>query len=360
MKPTPPSTDVDRHSSELAAMRRMLAASEGTFSLGIAVCNSRSLQNHLIETLKKDRPGIAKLRVPPQTTDILAFAKTALDPKAPSPAALFLVELEESVPSGLEDYRVLRVLNASRERWRTAFSCPVVFWVPEYVAALVSARCPDFWSWKSHQFDFAVEPLSGASLATSHFSAGMSTSLSLDEKRLRLAELKQRVQEAGDPPARELADHVGEWLNEMGVIHCVLGEYRLSISVLERALGLWREIGDRWGEGAALGNLGNAYADLGDARKAIEFHEKALEIDREIGNRRGEGNALGNLGNAYAQLGDARKAIEFHEKALEIDREIGDRRGEGADLGNLGIAYRQLGDARRAIEFHEKALEIDR
>jgi hypothetical protein len=34
---------------------------------------------------------------------------------------------------------------------------------------------------------------------------------------------------------------------------------------------------------------------------------------REIGDRRGEGNALGNLGIAYADLGDARKAIDFYE-----------------------------------------------
>jgi tetratricopeptide (TPR) repeat protein len=72
-----------------------------------------------------------------------------------------------------------------------------------------------------------------------------------------------------------------------------------------------------------------------------------------IGDRRGEGNALGNLGLAYAALGEARRAIEFYEQALVIDREIGDRRGEGADLGNLGSAYFTLGEARRAIEFYE-------
>ena len=57
---------------------------------------------------------------------------------------------------------------------------------------------------------------------------------------------------------------------------------------------------------------------------------------REIGDRRGEGNALGNLGSAYFQLGDARRAIGYYEQALVISREIGDRRGEGNALGNLG------------------------
>ncbi len=68
--------------------------------------------------------------------------------------------------------------------------------------------------------------------------------------------------------------------------------------------------------------------NLGETRKAIEFHEQALVIDREIGDRRGEGADLGNLGIAYADLGETRQAIEFYEQALVIAREIGDRRGE--------------------------------
>src|SRR5208283_2699710 len=156
-------------------------------------------------------------------------------------------------------------------------------------------------------------------------------------------ELKQR---AGAPPTSVLAT-----LLELAWVCHVVGKTRRSMNHAQEALRIAREISNRRGEGAALGNLGLAYADLGDVRKAIEFYEQALIIDREIGDRRGEGAALGSLGNAYADLGDARKAIEFYEQALAIDREIGDRHGEGTALGNLGIAYKNLGDARKAIEF---------
>jgi len=44
-------------------------------------------------------------------------------------------------------------------------------------------------------------------------------------------------------------------------------------------------------------------------RKAIEFHEQALMIGREIGDRQGEGNALGNLGLAYAALAMCAKPL---------------------------------------------------
>ncbi len=83
-----------------------------------------------------------------------------------------------------------------------------------------------------------------------------------------------------------------------------------------------REIGDRRGEGNALGNLGNAYAALGDARKAIEFYEQRMVIAREIGDRRGEGNALGNLGNALYGMGEQEKGINMVKQALEIFESI--------------------------------------
>ena len=62
---------------------------------------------------------------------------------------------------------------------------------------------------------------------------------------------------------------------------------------------------------------------MGEVRRAIEFHEQALAIPREIGDRGGEGDALGSLGQAYAALGEVRRAIEFHEQALPSP---GDRR----------------------------------
>ena len=71
--------------------------------------------------------------------------------------------------------------------------------------------------------------------------------------------------------------------------------------------------------------------------------KKDLKIAIEIGDRAGEGGALGNLGNAYGSLGDFRKAIEYHEKHLKIAKEIGDRTGEGEAYGNLGRCLRLTG-----------------
>ena len=161
---------------------------------------------------------------------------------------------------------------------------------------------------------------------------------------------------------RALGDRLGEGsaLGNLGIAWADLGETRRAIEHHEQVLAIAREIGDRRGEGNALGNLGIAWATLGETRKAIEHYEQVLAMARELGDRRVEGNALGNLGNAWAAFGETRKAIEHHEQYLVIAREIGDHRGEGNALGSLGIAWAALGETRRAIEHYEQVLAITR
>jgi tetratricopeptide (TPR) repeat protein len=133
-----------------------------------------------------------------------------------------------------------------------------------------------------------------------------------------------------------------------------------ALSLLEKAAQAAEQAGNRWNQGAHLGNLGIAYAALGQYQQAIDYYQQALTIAREIGDRGGEGVALGNLGNAYASLGQYAQAIEYYQGALTISREIGDRRGEGNRLGNLGIAYTRLGQYAQAIEYYQQALTIAR
>lgn len=149
---------------------------------------------------------------------------------------------------------------------------------------------------------------------------------------------------------------VGRMLGTMGKIHRMLGEAEKEVEFTEEALVIFREIGDRQGEGTALGNLGVAYADLGEKEKALWLYKQALVIAREISDRRGESANLASLGEAYEDLGNVEQAIALYEQALVIDREIGDREGEGSILHRLGIAYVKLGDFEHASEFFGQEL----
>ena len=63
---------------------------------------------------------------------------------------------------------------------------------------------------------------------------------------------------------------------------------RERIRWLEAALSAARILANRAEEGRHLAHLGVAYKELGNPRRGIEHHERALQIFREIGDRRGE------------------------------------------------------------------------
>ena len=167
------------------------------------------------------------------------------------------------------------------------------------------------------------------------------------------------------------AGHYGEVLARANELYLSGGAGVLQGLALFDAERVNIEAGHRWAVGSA-GSRDDAaalvarYSDAGayvlnlrlTPRQRIEWLDAALAACRRLGDRRGEGIALGNLGIAWAELGEARKAIGFYEQQLAIAREIGDRRGEGNALGNLGIAWADLGEAKKAIGFYEQQLAI--
>ncbi|WP_324616390.1 CHAT domain-containing protein [Lusitaniella coriacea] len=150
----------------------------------------------------------------------------------------------------------------------------------------------------------------------------------------------------------------GNSLNNLGNVYNSLGEYEKAIEFHQQSLTLVREIGNRAGESVSLNNLGLVYESLGEYEKAIEFYQQSLAIKREIDNFVGAINSLNNLGNVYNSLGEYEKAIEFHQKSLILAREIGDRTGESNSFNNLGLVYNSLGEYEKAIEFHQQSLAI--
>ena len=160
--------------------------------------------------------------------------------------------------------------------------------------------------------------------------------------------------------AKEVGDRYGEGgaYGNLGNAYHRLGDFKKAIEYHNLHLKIAKEVGDKHREGNAYGNLGNAYQSLGDFKKAIEYHNLDLKIAKEVGDKHGEGGAYDNLGNAYDSLGDFKKAIEYHNLHLKIAEEVGDKHGEGGAYGNLGNAYRSLGDFKKAIEYHNLYLKI--
>ncbi len=85
--------------------------------------------------------------------------------------------------------------------------------------------------------------------------------------------------------------------------------------------------------------MAEAYYVLSKFREALLYDEHSLRIYKEAGDRKGEGESLSNLGLLYNSLGNIAQALSYYQQALAIRREVGDRSGEGATLWNIGALY---------------------
>ena len=349
--------ETERQSAEMEAMRRMLNVSRGVFSISVAVCNSPALRDYLIEKLCEQESTVEVIKINDKIKDVFEFVQErALDKED---GAIFIVNLEGTLTSVQEDYPVLRGLNATRELWKAKYNCPVVFWAPEYVAVLLSIHARDFWSWRSHQFEFVSE-MAGAATGTSDAYAGdigWSGNLDAEQKQFRIAELEQRIQEAGDPPKEEFVSHVLVWLNELGYLQKQIGELSKSEKILNSYLDICKKLGRNEWMSNAYGNLGLIYGDRGEMAKAEEMHKKALEINKLFGQTDGMAINYGNLGLIYADRGELDKAEDMHKKALEINEKTGRSEGLANNYGNLGLIFRARGELDKAEEMLKKALK---
>ncbi len=338
-----------------------------------ARCNAPVLRDRLIEQATKrlaDRGvQVVAATLPPNTANVRAYLRQRLDQARGNGAtdgrrvALFVADLEHSLPFDRPDAPVLAELNMGRELFHRDLPVPIVFWLPDYALTLVARQAPDFWAWRSGVFDFALDPLYRQQAFQQH-ALRDSDWLSMDRMTLAQKQQRRRILEGLLDEYGRLDDVSGateeraKLLFHLAQINQALHDLPRAISYFQQYLSAVRSEGNRKAEATALSSLGQAYVASGDARRAIECFEQMQAISREIGTRRGESTSLGNLGLAYLSLGDAQRAIEYYAQALAISRESNYRRGEGTWLSNLAIAHSFLGDAQLAIEYYEQALAI--
>jgi tetratricopeptide (TPR) repeat protein len=83
--------------------------------------------------------------------------------------------------------------------------------------------------------------------------------------------------------------------------------------------------------------IGSLYFDLKQPTQSITSYQKALEIYRAIGDRANIGETLSNLGLIYTLSNQSNQAFSSFQAALIFAREVGNRSQESKLLGNLGL-----------------------
>ena len=177
----------------------------------------------------------------------------------------------------------------------------------------------------------------------------------LNEARGRLADIAARNWEL--PPA--LRARLAE---ARGGLAYWQADGEEAVACYQVALDTWREIGDRREIANALYN--RAYADAvgimaGDPSNELrdrprQMLEEALALFRELGDRAGEGNILWAFGSFAFFAGDPAAAEDWYRQALALHRTARNRTMEAWSLHMLALALlgqRKTGEARhRAAE----------
>jgi len=316
-----------RPRAELEAFRRMLDASQGCFSLSIAVCNTPVLREYLISELKAEHPGINIVFISPGTIDV--FGVTETEVIGEKCAALFVIGLEQSISSTDQEQRTLRSLNASRELWEHSFHCPVVFWLPEYAASLLITHAPDFWRYRSHRFEFVSEQANVFAGMQDNFARDyvVAAALSKDEKQFRITELEQRLAEIGMNPTGDMIEHAMFWSSELGYLYNFSGNEEKSLYWYEKSLQFCLDAGQIFAGAAILVNIG--YISFGHGRydEALQYYEKSIQITRQLESEAGTRTATDHSKDDHS-ADMRRKYIRYRAFVQSRIAEVMEERGK--------------------------------
>ena len=176
----------------------------------------------------------------------------------------------------------------------------------------------------------------------------------------RASEWGEKIFEVAVQVFGEFSDQLGSLAMNLAHLYRRQFKFDKAKELLERALLIKQETGNRHDEAMCYGHLGVLFYHLGQYHNFKKFVEKALEIRKEIGDKQGMGICYGNLGIIFKSLGQYDKAIEYIHKSLLIRKEIGDRRGEATDYINAGNVLYSVGEYAVGKNCAQKALEIDK
>ncbi|MFJ7137515.1 ATP-binding protein [Streptomyces fungicidicus] len=189
--------------------------------------------------------------------------------------------------------------------------------------------------WRSRAYDLAVDDYGQAA----EIGRGIDDlwTLGFSLRGLGLVSLEQ-----GDPGAeahfeaalavfREHGDRRGEGMSLLSLAECARGrdEHAEAAALCREALGIFRAIGDRWSEAWGALPLADSLGELGELRDAKDHLGRALAVFREFTDRRSEASVLGRLGDVSSARGEPDAARRFWTQAAALYEELGD---ESADV----------------------------
>jgi non-specific serine/threonine protein kinase len=148
-------------------------------------------------------------------------------------------------------------------------------------------------------------------------------------------------------------------LNEAGLIAVYELDPR-GMALLEAALALYKELGDRSGMGVSISNMGHAVIHLGDRERMVSLRQEVQALLSEPLEGRVRAHLLFFLAYAAGSEMDFEQMEARLEEALNLYREVGDTRNVATCLPSIGMIYLMREDHGRAAPLFEEGLLLQR
>ncbi|HET8641987.1 MAG TPA: tetratricopeptide repeat protein, partial [Pseudonocardiaceae bacterium] len=162
------------------------------------------------------------------------------------------------------------------------------------------------------------------------------------EGRQWLGDALGAAESAGVGP--ELVPVVGAALDGAAALAHYECDYPVARDLGERALVLYRELGDPQGAAHALNRLGSIERELANYRQSRQLHTDALELCERLDDEWGIGNGLQLLALVSWLAGEHDVALGWSTKALPQLTGVGDKERIGWTLLDLGAISHYTGD----------------
>jgi DNA-binding SARP family transcriptional activator/tetratricopeptide (TPR) repeat protein len=107
-------------------------------------------------------------------------------------------------------------------------------------------------------------------------------------------------------------------LNNVGWFHARLGELDQARINCQRALELFRDVGNRYGEAVALDSLAYVYHQAGDQAQAIGHYRRAADQLRQLGALHELAHVLGRLADTCQAAADTAGARAAWQQAIQV------------------------------------------
>jgi tetratricopeptide (TPR) repeat protein len=150
----------------------------------------------------------------------------------------------------------------------------------------------------------------------------------------------------------------GNALDSLAWVHTQTNDFTAAVARCEEAHAIYRQTGHRDGQARALDSLGVAHAGLGQYEQAISYGQQAAALHQDAGDGIGQAHALRSLGRCHAGAGQYDEAITRFQEALAHCRDMGDRFDEAGTLRDLGAALQTIGQNDAARRHWDRALAI--